>query len=74
MRAGSFDRAPVDGEAIHQAVDAVDGVMLGLVGQVRVADGGENGVMAEDLLDFDQVDAGFDQVCGIGVSTMSLRT
>ena len=42
--------------------------MLGLVGQVRVADGGENGVVSEDLLHLDQVDAGFDQVCGIGVT------
>ena len=48
--------------------------MFGLVGQVGISDGGENRVMAEDLLHLDQVDAGFDQVCGIGVSTMSLRT
>jgi len=49
-------------------------VMLGLVGQVGISDGGENGVMAEDLLHLDQIDAGFDQVCGVGVSTMSLKT
>jgi len=42
--------------------------MLGLVSQMRVADGGKNGVMAKDLLHLDQVDAGFDQVCGIGVT------
>lgn len=41
--------------------------MLGLVGQVGVANGGQNGVMAEVLLDLEQVDAGFDQVCGVGV-------
>ena len=74
MPAGSFDLAPVDVEAIHQAVDAVDGMVLCLVSQMRVADGSKNGVMAKDLLHLDQVDAGFDQVCGIGVSTMSLRT
>ena len=48
--------------------------MLGLVGQMGVpqgdflrgvAGGGENGVMAEELLYFDQIDAGLDQVGGI---------
>ena len=32
--------------------------MLGLVGQVGVAGGGENGVMAEELLYLDQIDTG----------------
>lgn len=41
--------------------------MLGLVGQMGIADGGQNGVMAEDLLYLEQIDAGFDQVCGVGV-------
>jgi hypothetical protein len=36
--------------------------MLGLVGQVGIADGGEDGVMAEEFLYFDQVDTRFDQV------------
>jgi hypothetical protein len=44
--------------------------MFRLVGQVGVADGGENGVMAENLLHFDQVDAGFDQVGGVAVPAM----
>jgi hypothetical protein len=55
MPGGSFDLPPADAEAIHQAVDAVDGMVLGLVGQMRVADGGENGVMAEELLYLDQI-------------------
>ena len=42
--------------------------MLGLVGQVGIAGGGEDGVVTEDLLDFDQVDAGFDQVGCIAVA------
>lgn len=37
-----FDRPPREEEAIHQAVDPLQGVMLGLVGQVSVAGGGEN--------------------------------
>ena len=41
--------------------------MLGLVGQVGIADGGEDGVMAEEFLYFDQVDASFDQVGCVAV-------
>jgi hypothetical protein len=55
MPGGSFDSPPADAEAIHQVVDAVDGMVLGLVGQMRVADSGENGVMAEELLYLDQI-------------------
>ena len=60
--------APGDGEAIHQGVDALDGLMLGLVGQVGISNRGENGVMAEKLLHFDQIDPGLDQVGGIAVA------
>ena len=42
--------------------------MLGLVGQVGIADGGENGMMAEEFLYLDQVDAGLDQVRGIAMA------
>ena len=42
--------------------------MLGLVGQVGVANGGENRVMAEVFLDLDQIDTGLDQVGGIAVA------
>jgi hypothetical protein len=42
--------------------------MFGLVSQMGVADGGENGVMTEELLYLNQIDAGFDQVRGIAVS------
>lgn len=44
--------------------------MLGLVGQVSVAGGGENRVMAEELLHLDQIDAGFNQVGGVAVPPM----
>ena len=44
--------------------------MLGLIRQMRVANGGENRVMPEDSLDLDEVDAGLDQVSGIGVPPM----
>ena len=48
--------------------------MLGLVSQMGIARGGENGVMAEELLYLDQIDTGFDQVSGIAVPAMSLTT
>jgi hypothetical protein len=34
--------------------------MLGLIGQVGISARRENGVVAEDLLHFDQIDTGFD--------------
>ena len=58
---------PSDGEAIHQGVDAVDGVVLGLVGEVGVAGGDQNAVMTENLLDLDQIDTGLDQVGGVAM-------
>ncbi len=60
-------RPPFDGEAIHQGVDSIECVVLGLVGEVGVAGGGENAVMTEDLLDLDQIDTGLDQVGGVAV-------
>lgn len=42
--------------------------MLGLIRQMRIAGGGEDGVMAENLLDFEEVDTGLDQVSGIAVA------
>ena len=35
------------------SINPIEGVMLGLIGQVGIADGGENGVMAEEFLYFD---------------------
>ena len=42
--------------------------MPGLVGQVGISRGGQNGVVAEDFLYLDQIDARFDQVRGIAVA------
>jgi len=42
--------------------------MLGLVGEMGIAGGGENAVMAEELLDLDQIDTGLDQVRCIAMS------
>ena len=46
--------------------------MLGLVGQVGIANRGENRVMAEKLLYLDQIDTGLDQVGGIAVAPMPI--
>jgi hypothetical protein len=48
--------------------------MLGLVGQMGIAGGGEDGVMAEEFLDLDEVDAGLDQMGCITMATMSCKT
>ena len=59
---------PGELEARHQVVDAREGVVLGLIGQMGVAGGGENGVVAEEFLHFDQIDTGLDQVGGVAVA------
>ena len=46
--------------------------MLGLVGEMGVTDRGENGMMAEELLYLDQIDAGLDQMCGIAMPPMPI--
>ena len=42
--------------------------MLGLVSQMRISGGGQNGVVAEQFLHFDQIDTGLDQVGGVAVA------
>ena len=41
--------------------------MLGAVSQMGISCGGENGVMAEEFLHLDQIDAGLDQVSCVAV-------
>lgn len=38
------------------------------VGQMGIAGSGENTVVAEDFLHFQQIDTGFDQMCGIAMA------
>ena len=42
--------------------------MLGLVRQMGIAGGSENGVMTEKFLHLEQIDTGLDQVGGIAVA------
>ena len=62
-----MDLPPGEGEAIHQSIDPVDGVVLGLIRQMGIAGGGENGVMTEEFLHLDQIDASLDQVSCIAM-------
>ena len=70
----SFDRSPAQVEAAHQGIDACGSQCLGLAGQVGVTVGGEDGVVAQDVLDVLQADAGLDQVSCIAVAPMSCKT
>jgi hypothetical protein len=51
----------------HQLVETCAAVELALFGEVGVTEGSEDGQMSENLLDFEQVDARFDQMCCIAV-------
>jgi len=68
MRAGSFDIPPVNGKAVHQLIDGLSGILVGIGGQVSVFGGGQDGAVTEDFLYLDQVNAGFDQMGGIAVA------
>ena len=54
--------APTDLDLPHQQVDTCAAGELALLGEMGVAQGGEDGLVAEDLLYFQQVNARFDQV------------
>jgi hypothetical protein len=64
----SFDTSPNHGKAIHQAIDLSDRVLLGVLGQMGVANRGQNRLMPENLLDLNQIDSRFDQVRGIAMA------
>jgi len=65
--AESFDVPPGDGEAVHQAIDPFDGVVLGLVCQMGVTGRSENRMVTEKLLYLDQIDAGFHEMGGVAM-------
>lgn len=68
MTAGSFHFPPVQGKAIHQGIGHLVGVLIRAVGQMGIAGSGEDTMVAEDFLHFQQIDAGFDQMRGIAVT------
>ena len=68
MRAESFGLPPVNGEAIHQLIDRLFGMRVGMGAQVGVFGGAQDGAVAEDFLYLDQFNAGFDYMRGIAVT------
>jgi hypothetical protein len=68
MRAGSFDFPPSNGKAVHQLIDELSCIVVRMGAQVGVLGGGQDGAMAEDFLDLEQVDARLDQVGRITVT------
>ena len=57
----------MDAKPIHERINPHIGLKIRGVGQMGIASGGQNAVVAEDFLDFQQVDTGFDQVSGVTV-------
>lgn len=60
--------APTDLDLPHQQVDACAAGELALFGEMGVAQGGEDGLVAEDLLYFQQVNTRFNQMRGIAMA------
>ena len=64
----SFDVAPTDLDLPDQLVDACLRRELALFGEMGITEGGEDGLVTEDFLHFQQVDARFNQMRGIAVA------
>ncbi len=58
----SFDFPPIDGKAVHQIIDDFLCVVVCAGCEVGVPSGGQDGAMAEDLLDFEKIYTSFDQM------------
>ncbi len=68
MRAGSFGFPPYHGKAVDQIIDDLLGILLCTSRQMGVFGGSQDGAVTEDFLNFEQVDAGFDQMGSIAVT------
>jgi hypothetical protein len=60
MKALSFDTPPVHGKTTHQRIDQGVGLLIGGIGQMGITGGGQDTMVAEDFLNFKQVNACFD--------------
>ena len=60
--------APLDMDLPDQLVDTQLRAKLALFGEMGVAKGGEYGLVAEDFLYFQQVNARFNQMRGVAVA------
>ena len=55
-------------ESLHHVVDQLAGIFLAFLGQVEIEHGGFETGVAQVALDDAQVDAGFEEMGGIGVA------
>ena len=55
-------------ESLHHVVNQLAGVFLALLGQVEIEHGGLESGVAEVALDDAQVDAGFEEMGGVGMA------
>ena len=55
-------------ESLHHVIDQLAGVFLTFLGQVEIEHGGFESSMAHVALDDAQVDAGFEEMGGVGVA------
>ena len=53
---------------MNQVVDQFVGIALLVGGEMGIAGGGQDGAVAEDLLNGQQIDAGFQQMGGVAVA------
>jgi len=72
MKSISFDRPPLNGEAIHQRIDGLIGVVRRMGGEMRVSAGCQNAAVPEDFLHLKQINASLNQVSGVTV-TQAMR-
>ena len=55
-------------ESLHHVVDQLAGIFLTFLGQVKIEHGGFEASMAHVALDNARVDAGFEEMGGVGVA------
>jgi hypothetical protein len=61
-------RRSFQAKAAHEALDDAEGVFMSLSGEVEIDHGGCEAAVPEILLNAADVDAGFQEMCGIGVA------
>jgi hypothetical protein len=57
-------------QLLHKIIDFLPGILLPLVGQIEINHGGFQLCMVEELLNVAQVDAGFQEMGGVGMPIM----
>ncbi len=68
MKGESFHVPPCDRKAAHNRTDDLPGIVVRGGRQAGISRRCCNTVVAEDFLDFEEIDSGFDQVGGIAVA------